>query len=628
MQPLNDDTDGFDAAEITILPCVPPATTGGLDASVSACTDVYTSWPAVGNADVYRLHRSTVNDFVTASVVYEGAYPGSVDVGPPANIDLYYWVTAANACGESEPWGPRVVRVETDEPPTNFVASDALSCNAVELRWTNSPDTSMLAIYRSTDLVGSDFVFIATTSSSFYNDFTATPGVQYHYWFYGYGACGWSSIIYGDVGSIAVLPPAVASVTASDGGSCLGVLVSWTPADGAFDYGVFRSVGYAPSSPEFLGWTTQLHFTDTSAMYGTVYTYSIVSYNVCGSQGFIGAFDSGYAGDGTGVLGPFDVNATESRCDGVSVSWLDNGSFSYSVYREVVGMPTTRILVGASISSPLLDGSAETGVDYLYSVTGFNSCGDSSPSAADHGARSSATTSTPTGLVATPGALCQSVDLSWDAVAGADDYQVLRSDVADFSSGTLVGITSVPMFTDAVAGMGRVYYRVVALGSCGYSEPGSVVTALPNGGIEILSIPMQVVVNEGDEVLIRITDSGAFGYFWSGPSGFLTDGGRYFGTRGSVLIIAAAEPGDAGFYHCDLSKPCGILTSPLVELIVNSTTPCPADFNQDGGVDGSDIDAFFLAWEAGEMIADVNLDGGVDGSDIDVFFFAWENGGC
>jgi hypothetical protein len=26
---------------------------------------------------------------------------------------------------------------------------------------------------------------------------------------------------------------------------------------------------------------------------------------------------------------------------------------------------------------------------------------------------------------------------------------------------------------------------------------------------------------------------------------------------------------------------------------------CPADFNQDGGVDGGDVEAFFLAWEAG-----------------------------
>ena len=55
---------------------------------------------------------------------------------------------------------------------------------------------------------------------------------------------------------------------------------------------------------------------------------------------------------------------------------------------------------------------------------------------------------------------------------------------------------------------------------------------------------------------------------------------------------------------------------------------CPADFNQDGGVDGDDMTAFFAAWEAGEMIADVNVDGGIDGDDVTTFFLYWEAGGC
>jgi hypothetical protein len=56
--------------------------------------------------------------------------------------------------------------------------------------------------------------------------------------------------------------------------------------------------------------------------------------------------------------------------------------------------------------------------------------------------------------------------------------------------------------------------------------------------------------------------------------------------------------------------------------------PCPADFNQDGGVDGQDINAFFEAWEQGDSAADVNFDGGVDGQDINAFFEVWEAGGC
>ena len=55
---------------------------------------------------------------------------------------------------------------------------------------------------------------------------------------------------------------------------------------------------------------------------------------------------------------------------------------------------------------------------------------------------------------------------------------------------------------------------------------------------------------------------------------------------------------------------------------------CAADFNRDGGVDGSDVAAFFFAWERGSDGADVNEDGGTDGADIEAFFTVWEAGGC
>jgi hypothetical protein len=57
-------------------------------------------------------------------------------------------------------------------------------------------------------------------------------------------------------------------------------------------------------------------------------------------------------------------------------------------------------------------------------------------------------------------------------------------------------------------------------------------------------------------------------------------------------------------------------------------TPCFADFNQDGGVDGADVGDFFAAWETGDSAADLNQDGGVDGSDVETLFFAWEAGRC
>lgn len=60
-----------------------------------------------------------------------------------------------------------------------------------------------------------------------------------------------------------------------------------------------------------------------------------------------------------------------------------------------------------------------------------------------------------------------------------------------------------------------------------------------------------------------------------------------------------------------------------------NTPSCEAaDYDNNGGVDGSDLAAFFVDFEAGETCADVDQNGGVDGADIGAFFAFFEAGGC
>ncbi len=51
---------------------------------------------------------------------------------------------------------------------------------------------------------------------------------------------------------------------------------------------------------------------------------------------------------------------------------------------------------------------------------------------------------------------------------------------------------------------------------------------------------------------------------------------------------------------------------------------CPADWDGSGGIDGDDITAFFVDWQAGE--ADIDGSGGTDGDDITFFFVRWQAG--
>ena len=94
----------------------------------------------------------------------------------------------------------------------------------------------------------------------------------------------------------------------------------------------------------------------------------------------------------------------------------------------------------------------------------------------------------------------------------------------------------------------------------------------------------------------------------------LTHSSRLSGTDATQPL----QPGTLGSFDLTTIATGGAIAPP----------PCSADFNQDGGVDGADVEAFFLTWTSGEPAGDVNQDGGVDGGDIETFIVQWENGGC
>ncbi len=87
---------------------------------------------------------------------------------------------------------------------------------------------------------------------------------------------------------------------------------------------------------------------------------------------------------------------------------------------------------------------------------------------------------------------------------------------------------------------------------------------------------------------------------------------------------------DGYFYIGARMKSTAAGTSSLganVSMIrIPAAPPCIADFNQDGGVDGSDVESFFSAWENSDASADLNQDGGIDGGDVQFFFQHWESG--
>jgi hypothetical protein len=121
----------------------------------------------------------------------------------------------------------------------------------------------------------------------------------------------------------------------------------------------------------------------------------------------------------------------------------------------------------------------------------------------------------------------------------------------------------------------------------------------------------------------RLDDTGA--NMWSGFLGVATSNsskGRLgVSPAGDGMFVAAFSDNGSG---TDDVKAQNI----NIDGTIGPAATCFADFNNDGGIDGNDIESYFVAWESGGGSADVNQDGGVDGADVEVFFAAWEAGGC
>lgn len=113
------------------------------------------------------------------------------------------------------------------------------------------------------------------------------------------------------------------------------------------------------------------------------------------------------------------------------------------------------------------------------------------------------------------------------------------------------------------------------------------------------------------------------------PTYTITDVGGSVAFSGNALNIAFSNVA-AVSSATDLAITSRNLTGPLSLSSANfspATPPCPADFNQDGFLDGFDYDDFVAAFEdQGPGNPDFNQDGFVDGFDYDGFVQAFEQG--
>ncbi len=193
----------------------------------------------------------------------------------------------------------------------------------------------------------------------------------------------------------------------------------------------------------------------------------------------------------------------------------------------------------------------------------------------------------------------------------------------------IVGATTTHLsITNIGPGLNNLRYRARVSNACSAvtQDAGRVlVTAAP----VFESQPSSVSTCEGQAVTFSVSVSGDNNQYQWRFRGLEIIPEVNPSAATATLEIPVAMLEYAGDYDCMVANECGLTNvSDLATLSFCACLECPADFNQDGGIDGGDLDTFFGAWQAGSCDADVNADGGVDGADVDTFFAAWEAGGC
>jgi hypothetical protein len=209
---------------------------------------------------------------------------------------------------------------------------------------------------------------------------------------------------------------------------------------------------------------------------------------------------------------------------------------------------------------------------------------------------------------------------------GSVTFEVRRDGQRLFLSDVLRGDSATKSIDLDVRGASQLQLRAADAGDGNGSDhadwAGAALVSYPCASVGVkvdVSDRVQGVVSEPISLSVRATGDSPV-YRWRRNGEPIPD--ALNATAGTAtLVIDRPTLDDEGSYDCFISNACSSTSSRVCVVVV-----CVGDFDSNGGVDGSDVEAFFHAWERALPIADVNGDGGVDGADIESFFKRWTAG--
>ena len=228
--------------------------------------------------------------------------------------------------------------------------------------------------------------------------------------------------------------------------------IKWAAVAGASKYEVYRS-GSKDGTYTLLGTTTNLNYTDSKANAGYIYYYKVKAVNANSIKSNYSATVAATCHCARPVVKPDYLISTGKPY----IKWTAvSGASKYYVYRSGSSNGTYEY-VGTTTATNYTDKKANAGYTYYYKVkavskvsSGANSYYSVVIGATCHCARPSVKITTSNG----------SPRLTWNAVAGANKYEVYRA-TSKNGSYTKMFTTSNLSYTNTSAKAGTTYYYKV-----------------------------------------------------------------------------------------------------------------------------------------------------------------------
>jgi titin len=442
----------------------------GINATDGNCNTTRVSWNTLAGATGYRVYRYTSGCAGGETYMNPVTAPDTIynDNTSATGTVFGYKVSAVNGCGE----GPKSdcnngYRVQTPAQPSAFLASDGASCDTVRLTWNDVTQEVGYKVSRRKLSTGVLDTFLVAADTVHYFDLSAVPGDTYYYRVVAYNSCGSGPLSGTDsLGYRLAIPLQVQNVQATDSNQCWGVAITWNNLSYEDSFIVKRDGSRIGAKG-----ANVLRFDDSTAVVGTVYSYTVSAKNRCG-EGTVSDANPGNRKSRPGLV--TGLAASDTSCTVIHLSWnsLANTD-SFRIYRN--GVYLTRV---TSVTTAYNDNPAAG--TYGYRILPVNTCGLGDTSAVDSGTRKAPPPAVAT-VTASDSSSCDTVTITWTNIANEDGYKVYRTPVAGGTTDTLS--LTVPAdctrFWDVTATPGVLYnYGVRAFNSCGNgvtstTDPGS-----------------------------------------------------------------------------------------------------------------------------------------------------------